>query len=168
MRYEAFVDGSYKEDVKLGVALYSSAAIIAPEGTSKWTSIVQCGCEPEYLKHHNTAGEIFAAMQVCEYCLNTLKLTPDDCLKINYDYAGIANWLRKPNDPDYWKQKSELAKIWRTYFYQYVKPRFKVEFSHTPGHTGIQGNELVDELAKDAVNKRFRELVEEKRGAATE
>lgn len=168
MRYEAFVDGSYKEDVRRGVALYSSAAIIAVEGTSDWTSIVQCGCEPEYLKHHNTAGEIFAAMQVCEYCLNNLKLTTDDMLRINYDYLGIANWLRKPNDPDYWKQKSELAKLWRAYFYQYVKPRFKVEFVHKKAHSGIRGNELVDKLAREAVTKRFNELIQEKERAAAE
>ncbi|MCM1215090.1 MAG: hypothetical protein NC548_11285 [Lachnospiraceae bacterium] len=158
MRYEAFIDGSFKELPERGIAFYASAAIIAREGTSDWTSIVQCGGEPQYLKLRNVAGEVFAAMQICEYCLNNLKLGTDDLLRVNYDYAGIANWLKKPGDAGYWRAKSDLASLWRTYFFTYVRPRFRVEFVHTKGHSGIRGNEIVDQLARDAVNRHLQEL----------
>lgn len=158
MRYEAFIDGSFKEDKESGVQFYESAAIIAPEGTSDWTSLTQCGCEAEYIGMRNVAGETLAAMLVCEYCINHLHLTPNDLLRINYDYKGINSWLLKPGQPDFWKAKSTLAKIWRDYFYAYVKPAFAVEFRHTPGHSGIRGNEIVDKLARETVRKHLQEV----------
>ena len=151
MHYEAYTDGSYKEigDVKL----YASAAIIAKGGTSDWTSIVQCGSDPEYISLRNVAGEIFAVIQVCEYAINTLKLTQQDTLRINYDYVGIANWLKKPGEPDFWRCKKTVTKLYRDYIYTYVKPKFKLELVHVEGHSGNIGNEYVDRLAKDAIEK---------------
>lgn len=157
MRYEAYTDGSYKEsgDIKL----YASAAIIAKEGTSDWTSIVQCGSDPAYLKLRNVAGELFAVIQVCEYALNTLKLTKDDVLRINYDYVGIANWLRKPTDKDYWRCKNDVTIAYRNYIYKYVKPQFKLELVHVEGHSGNKGNDIVDRLAKDAIQREISRRV---------
>lgn len=159
MRFEAYTDGSYKELGK--VKLYASAAIIAKEGTSEWTSIVQCGSDPEYLSLRNVAGELFAVMQVCEYALNTLKLTPDDTLRINYDYVGIANWLKKPGEKDFWRCKKEVTQAYREYIYKYVKPRFKLELVHVEGHSGNKGNDIVDKLAKQAIEREIcRRLAE--------
>lgn len=154
MEYVAFTDGSYKEVGN--IKLYASAAIVAKAGTTDWTSIVQCGSDPEYLSLRNVAGELFAVMQVCEYALNTLKLTPNDTLYLYYDYVGIANWLKKPGDPDFWRTKKEATKTYREYIYRYVKPRFKLELIHVEGHTGNVGNEFVDKLAKDAIAKEIR------------
>lgn len=153
MRYIAYTDGSYKEvgDIKL----YSSAAIIAKEGTSDWTSIVQCGSDPQYLSLRNVAGELFAVIQICEYALNALKLTQDDTLCIHYDYVGIGNWLKSPGDKDFWKTKKDATKNYRAYIYKYVKPRFKLEMIHVPSHSGQTGNEFVDQLAKDAIEKEL-------------
>ena len=160
MDYIAYTDGSYKEAG--GIKLYASAAIVAKSGTTDWTSIVQCGSDPEYLSLRNVAGELFAVMQVCEYALNTLKLTPEDTLYINYDYVGIANWLRKPGDPEFWRCKKEVTKAYREYIYRYVKPRFKLVMKHVEGHSGNFGNEYVDKLAKDAIAKEIKRRLSER------
>lgn len=153
MQYEAYVDGSYKS---VGDAeFYASAAIVAPLGSNDWTSIVKVANDPDLIKHRNVAGEVMAVLAVCEHCLGTLKLTTDDCLVINYDYAGIYNWTKKRGEVDFWNAKTPLSMAYRDYISTVIRPRFKVEFKHTRGHSGIRGNEIVDELAKEAINKRL-------------
>ena len=157
MQYEAYVDGSYK---KVGdVEFYASAAIIAPMGSSDWTSIVKVANDPDLIKHKNVAGEVMAVLAVCEHCLGTLKLTPDDSLLINYDYAGIHNWTKQRGEKDFWKANTPLSQAYRDYIATVIKPKFRVEFQHTRGHSGIRGNVIVDDLAKRAINERLAQVL---------
>lgn len=158
MRYEAYIDGSYKKDRATGIELYAGASIIAPEGTSDWTILTQVGSDATYLSMNNVAGELVAALQVFGYCIDTLKMQQGDLLRLNYDYVGIENWLRPVGHPDYWRQKKPATQAYRSYYMNKVAPRFKVEFRHTPGHTGVLGNEIVDKLAKEAIAKRLAEV----------
>lgn len=159
MRYMIYTDGSYKQDKETGLAFYGSAAIVAKEGTSDWTQLTQCGNDPRFLKHHNVTGEVFAAIQAFDFCINTLKLEQGTQIQLGHDYIGIVNWLRNPGDPDYWRQKTPLSQMWRHYYYTVVKPRFTVQFIHTPGHSGIPGNEIVDGLAREMVSKHLAEAL---------
>lgn len=149
MRYIAYTDGSYKE-TPYG-AVYSSAAIIGQEGSSEVTQLTKVTSD-EYVNQRNVAGEVMAVMMVMEHCLNVLKLKQTDTLVLHYDYVGIHNWCKKKGDKDYWKAKNKLSQTYRDYINLIVRPTFNIEFVHTPGHTGIYGNEKVDELAKKAID----------------
>ena len=156
MKYIAYVDGSYKEYA--GQKYYASAAIIAPEGTTDWTQMTKVSCDTDLISMRNVAGEIMAVMLVMEHCLNSLKLKQGDTVQLNYDYAGIENWVKPYGAPGYWRCKNSVTQSYRDYMLHVVGPRFKVRFNHTPGHTGIAGNEIVDKLAKRALEDKFQEL----------
>ena len=158
MRYEAYTDGSYKNVTGVG-EYFASAAIIAEEGSGDWTSIVKVSNDRELISMRNVAGEIMAVMAVCEHCINTLKLKQGDTLRINYDYVGIENWCRKQGEKDFWRAKTSVTSAYRDYINTVVRPRFKLEFNHVTGHSGVRGNDIVDKLAKDAIDKRFREVL---------
>ena len=157
MRYEAFVDGSFKEVKGVG-AFYASAAIIAPEGSNNWTQMTKVSCDTDLISMRNVAGEIMAVMLVMEHCLNSLQLGRNDEVILNYDYAGIENWVAPANAKNHWRCKNCVTQAYRNYMINVVGPRFKVRFNHTPGHTGIAGNEIVDKLAKRALEDKFQEL----------
>ena len=157
MRYEAYVDGSFKEVKGVG-AFYASAAIIAPEGSNNWAQMTKVSAD-ELISMRNVAGEIMAVMLVMEHCLNTLNLKQGDYVLLHYDYAGIENWVKPAGSPGYWRCKNPTTQAYRDYMQRVVGPRFKVEFDHTPGHTGIVGNEIVDRLAKEALDRKFAEIL---------
>ena len=156
MKYIAYVDGSDKEDA--GQKYYASAAIIAPEGTTDWTQMTKVSCDTDLISMRNVAGEIMAVMLVMEHCLNSLQLGRNDEVILNYDYAGIENWVAPANAKNHWRCKNCVTQAYRNYMINVVGPRFKVRFNHTPGHTGIAGNEIVDKLAKRALEDKFQEL----------
>ena len=156
MKYIAYVDGSYKEYA--GQKYYAPAAIIAPEGTTDWTQMTKVSCDTDLISMRNVAGEIMAVMLVMEHCLNSLQLGRNDEVILNYDYAGIENWVAPANAKNHWRCKNCVTQAYRNYMINVVGPRFKVRFNHTPGHTGIAGNEIVDKLAKRALEDKFQEL----------
>jgi len=148
MDYVAFVDGSYGEYE--GKKMYGSAAIYAPVGTTDWTILKYVGDNPEYLQHRNVAGEVFAVISLCNHVLENVK----DCssLLICYDYTGIEMW---PTNT--WKAKKPLSIAYKNYMQQIAIPQLKIKFQHTPGHSGNEGNEIVDKLAREVVYDKLRE-----------
>lgn len=154
MVYNAFIDGSFKS-TQLG-NFFGSAATIEPEdGSRTITTLTKAGNDPELLSMRNVAGEIMAAMMLFEHCLNVLKLTQEDTVILHYDYAGIENWCKRKGEPDYWRSKNTVTQAYRDYVNTIVRTRFTVKFVHTPGHSGIVGNERVDKLAKEAIDKHI-------------
>lgn len=155
MKYIAYIDGSFKDVPGIG-KIYGSAYIFAQEGDNNWVTAYKA-CSDEYSKFHNVAGEVFACMMLCERVIQT-----GDCeiLVIHYDYEGIEKWVRRT-----WAAKSELAKQYVAYMYQRVLPNIKLQFIHTKGHSGVEGNEIVDRLAKESIdNYVLRKLGENKNG----
>ena len=156
MEYVAFTDGSYKE--KNGIKLYGSAAIFAPIGTTDWTVLKSVGNDPQYIKHRNVAGEVIAVIQLCNHLLtekdNNGEPYKVDRLVLNYDYTGIEKW------PTYgWKNaNTELSRTYRDYVTRIAIPQLHIEFKHTRGHSGIIGNEIVDQIVHSMVNQKIEEL----------
>lgn len=146
MHYIAYVDGSYKEVEGVG-PIYGGAAIVQAENSYHWTSMTKAGSD-ELVSMRNVAGEILAAMMLFEHCRQLSDCTE---LTIYYDYEGIANWLKRDSEPGFWRAKNVYTKAYRAYYWQYIKPRIACTFVHVKGHTGNDGNELVDSLAKKAI-----------------
>lgn len=147
MKYIAYIDGSYKKDER-GKEAYGSAFVIAPEGSSEWTTFSQASND-EYAVHHNIAGELFACMLVCDYAM---KLPDCTDLLIIHDLEGTANWIVKG-----WKHNNKLTQMYYAYMMGTVWPKLKVHFQWTKGHAKSAGNNLVDEMSRNAVLKYLRE-----------
>jgi len=131
----AYIDGSF--DRINGI--YGSGVVIV-DGDKKH-EYKHAGNREDYAQLHNVAGELEAAKFVMWYAVDK-KIKE---ITLFYDYQGIEAWAvgdwqaNLPYTQDYVK------------FYNKVKSVVKVNFIKVKAHTGVELNEVVDKLAKDAV-----------------
>ena len=135
-----FIDGSFNKNT--GVYGYGGFLCYKNKNGEPAKIIVQ-GWEhnDEISKLRNVAGEILGVLQGCEFA-KKLKL-PD--LVIFYDYNGLSRWVSGE-----WKSKSKFVKAYVKQMKKNMN-RVKITFVKVAGHTGIDGNEEADRLAKQAV-----------------
>ena len=161
MKYTVYTDGSYKKIKGIG-EFYSSAATLASEVNPDQMTVLTKVSNDDLISMHNVAGEIMAVMMALEHCINVLHLTQKDEVTIYYDYAGIENWTRRKGESNYWRCKNETTQAYRDYINTIVRPRFQLVFRHVSGHTGEEGNERVDRLARKAIDDHVSKLMEHK------
>ena len=131
----AYIDGSF--DRINGI--YGSGVVIV-DGDKKH-EYKHAGNREDYAQLHNVAGELEAAKFVMWYAVDK-KIKE---ITLFYDYQGIEAWAvgdwqaNLPYTQDYVK------------FYNKVKSVVKVNFIKVKAHTGVELNEVVDKLAKDAI-----------------
>ena len=136
----AYIDGSYSK--KQGVYGYGGYI----EYGDKIHILQGTGSNPEYIAERNIAGELIGTLAIIRKA-RALGLQE---INLVYDYAGIENYLNGS-----WKAKTPLA----MYYEQYMDLEtdwIKYNFVKVAGHTGIEGNELADYLAKEAVGAQLR------------
>ena len=131
----AYVDGSYNKVS----GTYGYGGFVMHNGKKE---ILQgSGTDPEMASMHNVAGEVLGSMAAIQKAveLGIAQIT------IFYDYMGIEKWAKGE-----WK-RNKKGTIAYYDFIQSVKDQIRIEFKKVKGHSGVEGNEEADKLAKQAV-----------------
>lgn len=130
----AFVDGSYN----IATKTYGYGGFLVHDG--KKEVLQGAGAEEEMAAMRNVAGEVLGSMAAIRRAIE-LGL-PE--LTIYYDYLGIEMWATGG-----WK-RNKAGTIAYYEYVQSVKTQIRLTFVKVKGHSGVEGNEEADRLAKEA------------------
>lgn len=131
----AYVDGSYNAVTQT----YGYGGFLVHGGREY---VLQgSGNEEEMASMRNVAGEVCGSMAAIA---KAVELGMKE-LTILYDYMGIEMWARGD-----WKTNKQGTKAYADYVAS-VKDSIHLRFVKVEAHTGIEGNERADRLAKEAV-----------------
>lgn len=138
----AYVDGSYDNEIKY----FSSAGIMFYNKESE--SFKFASNDESLISMRNVSGEVKAAMFVIQKAFDMkMKL-----VTIYYDYSGIEMWANGS-----WKTNNHLTKTYREFCIEMYK-KLDIHFVKVESHTNIKYNELVDKLAKEAIDEVRKSL----------
>lgn len=130
----AYVDGSY--NVATGVYGYGGFVVVS--GVKH--VVTGSGSDPEMASMRNVAGEILGSTAAIKKAIELGVKKLD----IYYDYAGIEMWATGK-----WKRNKKGTVAYYD-FIQSIKGKIELNFRHVKGHSGIEGNDEADRLAKEA------------------
>ena len=130
----AFVDGSYNKDTKT----YGFGGFLVENGERH--KIQGAGRDDDIASLWNVGGELSGAIEAIKLAI-ALELNE---IYIIYDYLGIEMWATGK-----WKRNKPVTEAYYR-FIQDIKELIDVHFVKVKGHTGIDGNEEADKLAKEA------------------
>ncbi len=128
-----FVDGSYRH------GCYSWGFVAYRDGQPAFEANGK-GTSPEAARLRNVAGEMEGARQAVLWA----EAMGEEPITICHDYEGIAAWPLKR-----WQAKLPETKAYA----EFMASRLNmVHFQKVEGHTGVEGNERADQLAKAALD----------------
>ena len=129
-----FVDGSYRHGCySWGFAAYQDGQLVFEDKGR--------GNSPEAARLRNVAGEMAGARQAVLWA----EVQGEEAITICHDYEGSAAWPLK-----LWQAKLPETKAYA----EFMSARLNmVRFQKVEGHTGVEGNERADQLAKAALEQ---------------
>jgi len=134
--YDIYVDGSYdnnKKQYSWGFAVYEGPNVIhTASGVGKDENAVAI---------RNVAGELEATIEAVQWA----EQQEVDVITIHHDYIGISEWATGK-----WKTNNPITQSYAAFIRNYLQ---WVKFNKVAGHTGVEGNELADKLAGEALKK---------------
>ncbi len=152
---EAWLSGETAEE-PAGVRVYVDGSFTPSCDKAGWAFVViedgkeiarGSGFTAFPAESRNIDGECMASYQAMRWLDHN-----DKYATICHDYEGIARWAKGE-----WQAKSNIARQ----YVAAVKPfLFRVKFEKVAAHTGVKWNELVDKLAKEAVEKAKKAKIE--------
>jgi len=132
-RLRVYVDGSYMPSVSTHAG-WAFAVVHNDVELARGS-----GAIPTPAKSRNIDGELEATIHALEWCKSRCIDRP----VVVHDYSGIAEWALGN-----WKAESAVA---REYVAKLRKINVTPSFESVDGHSGDKWNDLVDQLAKDAI-----------------
>ncbi len=134
--YEIYVDGTYRQNENR----YGWAFVVYAGGQVVFTDS-GLGDNEEAAAIRNVAGELSATMRAVRWAQEN-GAKP---VTIHHDYAGIAAWASGD-----WKTNNKFTQAYAAF----IRPHLSwVAFNKVTGHAGVEGNELADKLAREALDK---------------
>ncbi len=133
----AFVDGSFNK--KTGV--YGYGGFLCRNDSGERTVLQGSGSDAEMAGMWNVAGEISGSMKAVELAL---KMGSIGSLAICYDYQGIESWAVGD-----WKRNKKGTEKYYLFMQEAMK-KLDIRFVKVRGHSGVEGNEEADRLARQA------------------
>ena len=131
----AYVDGSYEHSKRryaYGCAMILENGVVTLNGS---------GNDEDYVGMRNVAGEILGSEQAILWA----EEHGYSAVTIYYDYEGIEKWA-----DGIWKANKEGTKRYQTFVAEHRK-KIDISFRKVAAHTGVEYNELADQLAKKAL-----------------
>ena len=132
---EIYVDGSYHAATKE----FSYGMVVLVDGKEEKFS--QKMTDPELAQMRNVAGEIKGSEAAMQYALDH----EIPSIIIYHDYQGIASWCNGD-----WKANKPGTIAYRD-FYKNASEKVKIQFRKVKGHSNNKYNDMVDQLAKEAL-----------------
>lgn len=132
----AYVDGSFDKQsnrYSFGVALIQNNEVLE--------TMARVGDNPKYQGSWQIAGEVFGALHAIHWAIKHGYKK----IIIHYDYLGIEKWALGE-----WRTNKDVSKDY-VKTYRQLAPKIDVQFVKVKAHSGVEYNELVDQLAKDAI-----------------
>lgn len=131
---DVYVDGSYNIDTnRYGYGVYivdgGCRRVLFGDGECKFGG-------------RNVEGEVAGAVAALDYIANSNTNKP---VVLHYDYEGINSWANNA-----WKANKSYTQAYAAFVDKCRSDGMSISFDHTKGHSGIEGNEYVDKLAKFA------------------
>ena len=132
----AYVDGSFDKESQR----YSFGAVLI-QNDEVIQTLSRVGDNPKYQESWQIAGEVFGALHAIQWAI------AHDFKKIivHYDYLGIEKWALGQ-----WKTNKDVSIDYAESF-QKLSSKIEVEFVKVKAHSGVKYNEMVDQIAKDAL-----------------
>lgn len=131
----AYVDGSY--DISNGSYSYG---MVLTDGKNIIETDSKRFYKAEDASMRNVAGEILGSRKAIERAISLGYKK----IYLHYDYMGIECWAKQT-----WKANKKSTAEYRD-FYESIKNKIIVEFIKVQAHTGVEFNEMADQLAKGA------------------